>query len=76
MTKLSKANKHKSSKTDIDINLTNEYQKLFKKSKEKDKVFIGIGAQTRNQLVIELYWHIGKQIIKKQRDANWGDGLI
>lgn len=29
-----------------------------------------------NSELIQLYWSIGKQIIEKQKDAQWGDGLI
>lgn len=29
-----------------------------------------------NSELIQLYWNIGKQITEKQKDAQWGDGLI
>jgi predicted nuclease of restriction endonuclease-like (RecB) superfamily len=44
----------------------------------KDKIR---GAQFRtaiavNQEVIKLYWHIGNQIVEKQRNTQWGSKLI
>jgi len=33
-------------------------------------------AVSLNARVIELYWQIGSQIVEKERNANWGSGLI
>ena len=33
-------------------------------------------AQGLSQTLMELYWDIGKEIVKKQSDASWGDGLV
>ena len=33
-------------------------------------------AQGLSQTLMELYWDIGKEIIKKQSEASWGDGLV
>ena len=29
-----------------------------------------------NKEVIELYWHIGKEIVEKQKDAKWGSKFL
>ena len=33
-------------------------------------------AQGISRTLMELYWDIGKEIVKKQSDASWGDGLV
>ncbi len=33
-------------------------------------------ALSVNQEMLKLYWYIGSEIIKKQRTANWGDGIL
>lgn len=33
-------------------------------------------AQGLSQTLMELYWDIGKEIVKKQSEASWGDGLV
>jgi len=29
-----------------------------------------------NTTLIHLYWNLGQQIVQKQQESNWGDGLI
>ncbi len=29
-----------------------------------------------NSDLLNLYWHLGKEIISKQKEANWGDSII
>lgn len=33
-------------------------------------------AQGFSQTLMELYWDIGKEIVKKQSESSWGDGLV
>lgn len=33
-------------------------------------------AQGLSKMLMELYWEIGKEIVKKQSEASWGDGLV
>lgn len=33
-------------------------------------------ALSLNSALIELYWHIGNQIVEKEKEASWGSGLI
>lgn len=33
-------------------------------------------TQGLSQTLMELYWDIGKEIVKKQSEASWGDGLV
>lgn len=59
-----------------EIKLNKDYVTLFNELKQKIK-----NAQLRtslavNSTVIELYWDIGKQILDKQQNTNWGNKLI
>jgi len=33
-------------------------------------------VQGLSQTLMELYWDIGKEIVRKQSEASWGDGLV
>ena len=74
MKKANSANKH--AEAILKINLTAEYKVFLNELKEKITSSRFKAAQEVNQQVIQLYWHIGKQIIKKQKNASWGNGLI
>lgn len=50
-------------------NWLSELKSQIKRSQIKAAVAV-------NSELIQLYWNIGKQIIEKQKDAQWGDGLI
>lgn len=47
----------------------NELKSQIKRSQIKAAISV-------NSELIQLYWNIGKQITEKQKDAQWGDGLI
>lgn len=50
-------------------NWLNELKSQIKRSQVKAAVAV-------NSELIQLYWNIGRQIIEKQKDAQWGEGLI
>ena len=59
-----------------ELKFDNNYIAFLMDIKEKIK-----SAQLRavlaiNQEAIQLYWQLGKEIIKRQMDAKWGDGLL
>lgn len=59
--------------TTVDINLTKEYKTFLSELKNKIRSSRFAAALAINHEVIKLYWHIGKEIIKKQ---SWGSKLI
>ena len=58
------------------LHLDKEYLSFFSELKEQIKTRQIRAALAVNREVIELYWHIGKQIIEKQKKAKWGSGLL
>lgn len=61
---------------DTSLHLIKEYKELLSNLKERILSTRFKAAHAVNQQVIELYWQIGKKIIEKQEDTNWGDKLI
>jgi len=76
MEKMPKSTEIKTQAVSMSLDLTAEYKALLQGLKEKILSSRLKAAQAVNQHVIELYWHIGKQIIKKQEGTDWGHGLI
>jgi len=62
--------------TSDSLGLTKEYKSFFNELKTRIRSARLKAALAVNREVIELYWHIGKQIIEKQKLTNWGDKLI
>jgi predicted nuclease of restriction endonuclease-like (RecB) superfamily len=58
------------------MSLIKAYLSLLNDIKEKIETSRLRAAFTLNKEVINLYWYIGKQIITKQKDAAWGDGVL
>lgn len=52
------------------------YVDFFNQLKEKIRSTQISAALAVNKDVINLYWHIGKQIVQKQEQSKWGDGFI
>jgi len=57
----------------MSLNFTQDYRAFLTELKDKIRSARLRAALAINKEVIELYWHIGKQIIEKQ---NWGSKLI
>jgi predicted nuclease of restriction endonuclease-like (RecB) superfamily len=58
---------------EISLAFTKDYRSFLRDLKDKIRNARFRSALAINQEVIDLYWHIGKQIIEKQ---NWGSKLI
>src|SRR5579864_8549765 len=59
-----------------EIKLNSDYVALITHLKEKVKTTQLKAAMSVNREVIGLYWYIGKKIIEKQKESNWGSGLV
>ncbi len=58
------------------VKLSKEYASLFNELKEKIRNTQIRVAMAVNQEVIRLYWDMGKQILEKQQQTQWGSKLI
>lgn len=56
--------------------LDNNYKKWLEQIKQKIKTAQLKVAVNANSLLLELYWDIAEEIIKKQEEANWGDSVL
>jgi len=66
----------KSIPQNISLHLDQEYEHLFAEIKTKIQTSRLQAALAVNREVIYLYWFIGKKIIEKQSQTNWGDKLL
>ena len=58
------------------LHLDQEYKHLFGEIKTKIQTSRLQAALAVNTEVIQLYWFIGKKIIEKQSETNWGDKFL
>lgn len=56
--------------------LDNDYVQFLSELKEKIKTTQLRAALSVNQHIIQLYWHIGHQIIEKQKQTQWGEHFL
>lgn len=56
--------------------IDSSYQKWLEHLKQKIKSSQLKAAVNLNTQLIELYWEIADEIIKKQNESNWGDGVL
>lgn len=61
---------------DLLIHIDESYKDFLTKIKERVRNSRLRAALAVNQEVIALYWHLGKQIIEKQKETAWGSKLI
>ncbi len=76
MTKPSKEIKQKNEETTILFKLDKEYKTFLNDLKNKIQSTRLKAALAVNHEVVALYWHIGGQIIEKQKITHWGDKLL
>ena len=57
-------------------NIENTYQNWIKNLKNRIAEARHKAALSLNTALIELYWHIGKEITLKEENAEWGSGFI
>lgn len=58
------------------MKISRDYIKWLADLKQKIISARLMAAQGLSQTLMELYWDIGKEIVKKQSEASWGDGLV
>ena len=58
------------------MKISRDYVKWLAELKQKIISARLRAAQGLSQTLMELYWDIGKEIVKKQSKAYWGDGLV
>ena len=56
--------------------LSQDYVSWLNQLKQKILVARQKAVISLKSTLIELYWHIGSQIVEKEKDAIWGSGLI
>jgi len=56
--------------------ISTEYKQWFENLKQKIKAAQLKAAVSVNTQLIELYWDLGKDIVSKQKEANWGDAVL
>lgn len=56
--------------------LSSDYKKFLQEIKQRIKSARLRAALAVNQEVIKFYWEMGRLIIEKQKDSQWGDKLI
>ncbi|MFH1644688.1 MAG: DUF1016 N-terminal domain-containing protein [bacterium] len=59
-------------KNDISGILTKEYAQILSNIKKRIKVAQVKAAFSVNEELIKLYWSIGKTIVEKQKNYDWG----
>jgi len=55
---------------------SNDYKVFIKQIKNQihsSQIKVAISV---NRGMLKLYWFIGSEIVKNQKNANWGDGLV
>ncbi|WP_200878578.1 DUF1016 N-terminal domain-containing protein [Sphingobacterium sp. ML3W] len=55
---------------------TNSYKKWLEEIKLKIKTTQLKVAISANSQLIELYWNLASDIIRKQVESNWGDAIL
>ncbi|AWG22004.1 hypothetical protein FFWV33_10995 [Flavobacterium faecale] len=58
------------------MNLENTYKPWLKSIKQKIKFAQLTVAVKVNSQLMELYWDLAKDIVSKQKEANWGDSVL
>lgn len=55
---------------------TSEYKNWLSELKNRLLTVQLKAAVAVNQELLEFYWQLGADIVKKQNESRWGDGLI
>ncbi|WP_049728279.1 PDDEXK nuclease domain-containing protein [Dorea sp. D27] len=61
---------------EIGFVVTNEYKEWLTAIKEKIRSSQIKASVKVNRELLGLYWHIGADIVERQKNARWGDGLL
>ena len=60
----------------IILNKNKEYQGWLKAVKQRIKSAQLKATLSVNSVLLELYWDIGKEVVEKQKNADWGSSFI
>lgn len=63
-------------KQEVGFVVNDEYREWIASIKDKIKSSQIKASMKVNKELLELYWHIGEDIVNQQRYSKWGDGLL
>ena len=58
------------------LNINIEFAQWVKTLKNKIRTAQLKAAVKVNSGMLQMYWNLGKEIIERQKTANWGDGFL
>ena len=63
-------------KNNINLSLNNDYKSWLKTLKQKVLTTQLKAAVQVNSTLLAFYWELGEDIVRRQAEANWGDGFL
>ena len=63
-------------KNNINLSLNNDYKSWLKILKQKVLTTQLKAAVQVNSTLLTFYWELGEDIVRRQAEANWGDGFL
>ncbi|WP_422139938.1 DUF1016 N-terminal domain-containing protein [Endozoicomonas sp. ALC020] len=63
-------------KSNINLSLNKEYKSWLKNLKQKVLATQLKAAVQVNSTLLNFYWELGEDIVRRQVEANWGDGFL
>ena len=63
-------------KQEVEFIVTDEYREWIALIKDRIKNSQIKASIKVNRELLELYWHIGEDIVNRQKHSKWGDGLL
>lgn len=63
-------------KNNINLSLNKEYKSWLKNLKQKVLATQLKAAVQVNSTLLNFYWELGEDIVRRQVEANWGDGFL
>ncbi len=63
-------------KQEVKFIVTDEYREWIASIKDKIKNSQIKASVKVNRALLELYWHIGEDIVNRQKHSKWGEGLL
>ena len=63
-------------KNNINLSLSNDYKSWLKTLKQKVLTTQLKAAVQVNSTLLAFYWELGEDIVRRQAEANWGDGFL
>lgn len=63
-------------KQEVEFIVTDEYREWIALIKDRIKNSQIKASIKVNRTLLELYWHIGEDIVNRQKHSKWGEGLL